>query len=905
MSHPPSPLPLPPRPPPRRRSTDASGGLDYYWSALAGTGPSSSSSPSPSPSPSPSRLHEGAYSDGTDSGSSASRYSSVDNSTPIVFPPDSEADEFSTPVAPPWQERPDLRPPLFPVLAQPSSPERAQTVPMAGGAAGQYPSASPPPTQTPQTTTVSVQRALGDTPRSAPAQQSEFDTSGEVTEETRKGRNRRTLPAGIPSSATSLAGLLDGSIEPNRQQDDIVSSPTSISPSSTQHQLPTITRTPHSPVSSSPSSNTPARPDRSPSRGATPTLPYSSSVSIAELTELLGGAIDEIGLIDSRDTPPPTVGEPSKHERIELDKAKALEPKAKELEPKAKELEPAAEVVNKGPMTPTSLPTRGASLSSTRPTSPTPAQRVTEMGAGVASSLPLERTTSSTLSVISSPNPPFSSGPAGPLTLTYSPTILSFSKTVPARPWPPAMSISTVKSHKSAGDRALAYARAINEIARTETGLKEWCATAAAAGESHRRLPPIHHAPASVSTSASAPFALSPLSHSSSSSPFEFSPHPRNVSTGSEFPMRADSYTAREISQRVMDPADQPTALPANLPYPQLQLQAQFNHHHQSHLLSSPGRRGGGGGGGLKPSQSMQSVSSFTSTKKGSSSSGGGGGGGFFSNIRKGGSKKENLSLGPPGGYIAMTSSSGGGGGSVGKKDVRGLPISAPRSTSPQKPATATTTPTATATATTTATTTAASTSSPQLGSATGSHTPRTVASPMGPRPLGPRGTSTSAGRGGRGSFTPPPSATNTAQTTTTERGDNTNTSTSLPPLPGRASLDTSLSRITTSSPRAGGGGNARGSMDSVRRIVGGLGGKTSVPQPQPQPLTSPPVSSGKGIMMDNNNHNNSGEDVKYMADVLPYVEKSVLRGYLKRHGGDQMRALGAYLEDEKNGVVR
>lgn len=45
--------------------------------------------------------------------------------------------------------------------------------------------------------------------------------------------------------------------------------------------------------------------------------------------------------------------------------------------------------------------------------------------------------------------------------------------------------------------------------------------------------------------------------------------------------------------------------------------------------------------------------------------------------------------------------------------------------------------------------------------------------------------------------------------------------------------------------------------------------------------------------MMDNNNITNNGEDVKYMADVLPHVEKSVLRGYLKRHGGDQMRALG------------
>lgn len=84
--------------------------------------------------------------------------------------------------------------------------------------------------------------------------------------------------------------------------------------------------------------------------------------------------------------------------------------------------------------------------------------------------------------------------------------------------------------------------------------------------------------------------------------------------------------------------------------------------------------------------------------------------------------------------------------------------------------------------------------------------------------------------------------------------------------------------------------------MDSVRRIVGGLGGKTSVPHLLPQSSTPPPppaVSSEKGMMDNNNNNNNNGEDVKYMADVLPYVEKSVLRGYLKRHGGDQMRALG------------
>lgn len=515
---------------------------------------------------------------------------------------------------------------------------------------------------------------------------------------------------------------------------------------------------------------------------------------------MLGGAIDEIGLIDSRDTPPPMVGEPSKRERpdmrIELEKAKGLEP--------------AAEVVNKGPMTPTSLPTRGTSLSSTTATQ---TQGATEMSAGVASSLPLhqpelERTTSSTLSATSSNNPPPFSSPH--ITLTHSPTTLSFQTA--ARPWPSAMSISTLKSHKSAGARALAYARAINEIARAETGLKAWCAAAAA--EAHRR--PIHAAASKTSTSHPAPPVSSPSP--SSSSPFDLSPHPRNVSTGSEFPMRADSYTAREISQRVIDPADQPTALPPNLPYPQLQAQVNYHHHHHHHHQLSPG--GSSLGGGLKPSQSMQSVSSFTSSKKSGGGIGGGGGGGFFSAIRKGSSRKESMSmsLGPPGGYM--------GGSSASKKDVRGLPISAPRSASPQKP-------------------------DGQLGSGSGlgsgSHTPRVqsgIPSPMGPRPLGPRGA------GARGSFTPPPPPPPPPPGGQTGR-------------PGRASLDTGPSRMSvpapapassssSSSPR-----NLRGSMDSVR------------------------------LGMD------SGEDVKYMTDVLPYVEKSVLRAYLKRYGGDQMQALG------------
>lgn len=180
------------------------------------------------------------------------------------------------------------------------------------------------------------------------------------------------------------------------------------------------------------------------------------------------------------------------------------------------------------------------------------------------------------------------------------------------------------------------------------------------------------------------------------------------------------------------------------------------------------------------------------------------------------------------------------GGSSASKKDVRGLPISAPRSASPQKPD-----------------------GQLGLGSGLGSHTPRVqsgIPSPMGPRPLGPRGA------GARGSFTPPPPP------PPPPPGGQTGP-------PGRASLDTGPSRMSvpapapassssSSSPR-----NLRGSMDSVR-----LGGKTG---------------GTAGMLGTAATGMDSGEDVKYMTDVLPYVEKSVLRAYLKRYGGDQMQALG------------
>lgn len=108
--------------------------------------------------------------------------------------------------------------------------------------------------------------------------------------------------------------------------------------------------------------------------------------------------------------------------------------------------------------------------------------------------------------------------------------------------------------------------------------------------------------------------------------------------------MRADAYSATPISVRHMEPADAPTALPSNLPYPQLQ--------------------------GVKGSGSMQSLASISSVPKPRA--------GFRNMMGKLRRDKENTGLGPPTGALtslnpnAMNS----------KRDVRdfrNVPISGPR----------------------------------------------------------------------------------------------------------------------------------------------------------------------------------------------------------------------------------
>lgn len=43
---------------------------------------------------------------------------------------------------------------------------------------------------------------------------------------------------------------------------------------------------------------------------------------------------------------------------------------------------------------------------------------------------------------------------------------------------------------------------------------------------------------------------------------------------------------------------------------------------------------------------------------------------------------------------------------------------------------------------------------------------------------------------------------------------------------------------------------------------------------------------------------------VDKLADLLPHADRVVLAGYLRRAGQD-MLAIGQYLEDEKNGTIR
>ncbi|KAI0356721.1 hypothetical protein OH77DRAFT_1400943 [Trametes cingulata] len=148
--------------------------------------------------------------------------------------------------------------------------------------------------------------------------------------------------------------------------------------------------------------------------------------------------------------------------------------------------------------------------------------------------------------------------------------------------WPPAMNVRDVTMLRSARERAKAYADKINELAMYDCGLRDWQAAQGRPG-SHPRTQSQRTARNTLQPMVPAELGGMP-------------PQGRHVSHGSlaseaTFPIRADAYTATDLSTRPIDviPSTAPPP-PPSLPYPAL-AQAQGISRTQtrsSTLLSSP-----------------------------------------------------------------------------------------------------------------------------------------------------------------------------------------------------------------------------------------------------------------------------------------------------------------------------
>jgi hypothetical protein len=182
-----------------------------------------------------------------------------------------------------------------------------------------------------------------------------------------------------------------------------------------------------------------------------------SPASIDELTDLLGGAIDEIGLMDSRETPPPMISANSRDKprpgHLSVNTAILDSPDARR------------------PITPRSLPDRGDSLtsdsssSSAHGTVPPP-----QLPQGVTPpSATIEEEGYTTAKASTSQHQRHASA-----STLHAPPLTGYAGFA-TRPWPAAMLFGQIKNMKHSGDRAKYYARGINELAMADSGLRDWC----------------------------------------------------------------------------------------------------------------------------------------------------------------------------------------------------------------------------------------------------------------------------------------------------------------------------------------------------------------------------------------------------------------------------------------------
>lgn len=312
---------------------------------------------------------------------------------------------------------------------------------------------------------------------------------------------------------------------------------------------------------------------------------------------MLGGAIDEIGLVDSRDIPPPTLGEPAKGRPMMLHNPP---PRSTSTQNVAQH-EPQSLSPTGVAFPPAQHQRRGSHSSQNVGLGLVGGAIAATSRANVTRHV---RKASSILSIRS--NNTLGTSPSGPAFVPTGPQTL-----------PAAVLFGNIKALHTSGDRARAYYRSIGELARADSGLQDLCAFLRGFLATTKLMPESTTRPVGRTKQGTMNYLgvgnLGPAMPSTLTLPSM-----RNVSSGSEFPMRPDAYTAREIAVRNLDPTDEPSALPPNLPFPQLQNQ-------------------------VKTSGSIQSLASVASNQRG---------GRFLSAFGRLKKDKENSSLGPPTGSL-------------------------------------------------------------------------------------------------------------------------------------------------------------------------------------------------------------------------------------------------------------
>lgn len=374
-------------------------------------------------------------------------------------------------------------------------------------------------------------------------------------------------------------------------------------------------------------------------------------------------------------------------------------------------------------------------------------------------------------------------------------------------------------------------------------------------------------------------------------------PSMRFVSGGSEFPTRGDSYAATQIMVRNMEPSDEPTALPPNLPYPQLQL----------------GQLGNGGavtmsgvGSSVKSSNSVQSIASVASKAR----TAGGGLLSAFGRLKK--DKEPGLAgLGPPNGGSPGTLSSSAN--SSKRNLLPPVPSSASGSSRDSLDLSSGV---------------ESNGGGGGLGGPGGPRVQPTLAVPRGPRAV-PGGSPTDTVLQ-RASFDLPRPLSQAPARASLDAGSRPNFYHRGGSNGGSASSREGLglgsglgkpwnspqsSMVTSSSPLARGqrGGSADRDMGHGGHGHGGFGGHghvhaMSMPVPSAQSTPQQPSSHAtpsqpKREPKPAGHFTPTEDEIRHMSDALPRSERPLVKAYLQRYGA-LTYAMTAYIEDEKQGTL-